>query len=94
MTLDPLPPLQAHKRERREYDRTTYEEWLVEEDVHAHEESGGAWDAVMAAAPAHRRSEHWPTGPDRRIFSVDGDLIEQARRDALHLDVDLRGGAA
>ena len=83
MSLDEHPFL-AHRREREHYDAQAEQDWLVEQDVAEHEMSGGAWDAVMAASPAHRSGEYWPDRPgiDRRCFAVDGDLIEDARRDA------------
>lgn len=68
-------------------DDAAYRDWLVEQDVAEHEMSGGAWDGVMAASPPERSTEHWPTGPDRRFFAVDGEIPEQARRDAEHHDV-------
>lgn len=86
MSLDELPPLEAHRRER-EYDRTTHADWLVEQSVDEYDTSGSGWDAVMAASPPHLSSEHWPTGPDRRFYSVDGEVPEQARRDRLRDDM-------
>lgn len=68
MTLDSLPPLEAHRRER-EYDRTTHDDWLVEQSIDERDMSGSGWDGVMAASPAHMSGQHWPerSGIDLRV---------------------------
>lgn len=91
MSLDDLSPLPAHKRERESYDAQAEQDWLVQQDCESVEAMESMWDGAFAQVPPMLSRQHWPEGPDRRCFAVDGELVEDARRDLEH---DRRGEVA
>ena len=67
----------AEDDERRRF-ADYQEQRLLESD----EAELSRWRGVFRRADAEREAVHYDDRPDRRWFAVDGDLVEQARRDA------------
>ena len=85
MSLDEdLSPLVRH---RMEQDDAAERDWLEQQAIAGFEESGGAWQARHDRQQTEQPAFHYPDGPDRRLFAVDGEIAETARRDAEHHDL-------
>lgn len=74
----------AEDDERRRF-ADYQEQRLLESD----EAELSRWRGVFRRADAEREAVHYDDRPaiDRRLFAVDGDLMEQARRDRESYDV-------
>lgn len=73
---------------RWDEDRLEAERLQWEEDRGIEEyESGLAWQARFDRQQAEQQEQTWDGHHDRRLFAVDGELVEQARRDLEHIDL-------
>jgi hypothetical protein len=85
MSLDEdLSPLVRH---RMEQDDAAERDWLEQRSIADWEESGGAWQARHDRQQAEQPAFHYTDRADRRLFSVEGELAETARRDAEEHDL-------
>ena len=75
----------GHEDDWRRREAEYQEQRLLESD----EAELSRWRGVFRRADAEREAVHYDDRPaiDRRLFAVDGDLMEQARRDRESYDV-------
>ena len=90
MSLDSDIPVRV--RHRREVERNHAEaerEWREQQAQDEHERDGGQWRSIFRRQAAEQPAVHYSERPgmDLRVFAVEGDLIEQARRDAERHDL-------
>jgi hypothetical protein len=63
--------------------RREYADWLAQREYESDEAELARWSGIFRRADAEREAVVYDDRPaiDRRLFAVDGDLVEQTRRD-------------
>ena len=80
MSLDEdVSPIVRHQREQ---DAAAEREWREQQAQDEYERDGGQWRSIFRQQAAEMPEVHYSDRADRRLFAIDGDLVEQARRDA------------
>lgn len=66
-----------------------WHDYLEQKEYESEEAELARWQGIFRRADAEREPVWYEDRPaiDRRLFAVDGDLVEQARRDREHHDV-------
>jgi hypothetical protein len=79
VTLDEVGWREMARRDRAHYDALKEAEWREECAIDADQDKHNRW---MRRQATEIPDVHYATPTDRRLFAVDGDLVEQSRRDA------------